>query len=74
MILHIFIIPQLGSGPLWKDKRSVACVDNWWITVLYLQNFVKNAQVISQFQINVDKCFINKLRMSHSSWHISGGT
>ena len=42
IIFTIFIIPHLGSGPLWDNTygNPRECLDNWWIMLLYLQNFV----------------------------------
>ncbi|KAJ4443417.1 hypothetical protein ANN_05085 [Periplaneta americana] len=44
ILIHASIIDKFGSGPLWDYVYGSAekkfCVDNWWSTLLHVQNYV----------------------------------
>ena len=41
LIFSMFIIPFLGSGPIWQlyEKVMSPCQDNWWTVLLQINNF-----------------------------------
>ncbi|KAF8782021.1 Nose resistant to fluoxetine protein 6 like protein [Argiope bruennichi] len=42
MILLLFTLPIIGSGPLWNsalDPPVSACENHWWTNLLYINNF-----------------------------------
>ncbi|KAF2881821.1 hypothetical protein ILUMI_24377 [Ignelater luminosus] len=43
MLVHGTFLRHMGDGPLWKlttTKLRDPCVENWWTTLLYVQNYV----------------------------------
>ena len=41
-VMLIFLIPSLGSGPLWKEYFTVQldkCSKNWWSNTLFINNW-----------------------------------
>jgi len=48
-ILFTFLIPLTSSGPLWHetiDPIINKCYKNWWISLLYLQNYFNVDQMV----------------------------
>ncbi|KAF5286023.1 hypothetical protein FQA39_LY16465 [Lamprigera yunnana] len=43
VVFHLSLINYMGSGPLWnqiiQDGLSRACRNNWWRTLLYINNY-----------------------------------
>ncbi|RWS23795.1 Nose resistant to fluoxetine protein 6-like protein, partial [Leptotrombidium deliense] len=42
-------LPHLGSGPLWHeiiDPIVNGCKENWWVDLLYLQNYVNSEKIV----------------------------
>ncbi|XP_054167794.1 nose resistant to fluoxetine protein 6-like [Oppia nitens] len=42
-LLFNFLLPLMGSGPIWHetiDKLINKCQQNWWLNLLYVQNFI----------------------------------
>ncbi|XP_069691598.1 nose resistant to fluoxetine protein 6-like [Periplaneta americana] len=44
ILLHVSFLDKLGSGPIWnflnEKKNKESCVENWWLTILNVQNYV----------------------------------
>jgi hypothetical protein len=41
--IHISLLRHFGSGPIWDiyvQERTIQCKQNWWATVLHIQNYV----------------------------------
>lgn len=51
LVILIFIVfPLMGDGPYWRgmiQKESDRCKQNWWVSALYLQSFVRSDQIVS---------------------------
>ncbi|XP_019884639.2 nose resistant to fluoxetine protein 6-like [Camponotus floridanus] len=48
IFFHAWILPLLGSGPLWKHEivqESTECSTNWWANLLYINNYVKPTEM-----------------------------
>ncbi|XP_033226510.1 nose resistant to fluoxetine protein 6-like [Belonocnema kinseyi] len=45
LLITIFILPHLGSGPIWekslKNILSGTCEQKWWTLLVYVQNYVR---------------------------------
>lgn len=58
MILYLTLFNHLTSGPFWSQniKLKEACEKNWWLTLLYIQNFwdVKDICVSQTWFLAVD--------------------
>ena len=49
LILLTFLLPLMGSGPVWKEVvgRNVKyCQDNWWLNLFLIQNLYKSDQMV----------------------------
>ncbi|KAF8796913.1 Nose resistant to fluoxetine protein 6 like protein [Argiope bruennichi] len=45
ILIHTFILPYVGSGPLWPDDAADKfCRKNWWWNLLYINNFVPQGE------------------------------
>ena len=47
-ILITFLLPLIGSGPIWKETVSPiieTCSTNWWMNLLYVQNMWRAPQI-----------------------------
>ncbi|XP_025162708.1 nose resistant to fluoxetine protein 6-like [Harpegnathos saltator] len=44
---YIWVLPQLGSGPFWNIvvEESAHCAKNWWLNLLYINNYVANSEL-----------------------------
>ncbi|XP_033213203.1 nose resistant to fluoxetine protein 6-like isoform X2 [Belonocnema kinseyi] len=46
LIISIFIIPYMGSGPRWEEFISLnysdKCKEKWWSFLLYTNNYIQN--------------------------------
>ncbi|EFN84804.1 Nose resistant to fluoxetine protein 6, partial [Harpegnathos saltator] len=44
---YIWIFPLLGSGPFWDKvvEESANCAKNWWINLLYINNYVATSEL-----------------------------
>ncbi|KAJ4443412.1 hypothetical protein ANN_05080 [Periplaneta americana] len=44
VLLQVSFLDKLGSGPIWdflyQKKEKANCVENWWVTLLNVQNYV----------------------------------
>lgn len=43
ILINVSVIKYVGSGPQWPilmDQFNGLCEDNWWKTLLYVQNYV----------------------------------
>lgn len=52
VILLFIVFPLAGDGPYWRgliQKQSDQCKQNWWISALYLQSFVRSDRIVSVF-------------------------
>ncbi|GFX67757.1 nose resistant to fluoxetine protein 6 [Trichonephila clavipes] len=51
LIACIYLIPYLGSGPVWKetvvDGLTEKCKNYWWANLVYINNFLPNAEMVS---------------------------
>ncbi len=50
-LLFSFLIPLLGSGPVWNQQISsyfVHCYSNWWQNLLYLQTFIDVKHMVNK--------------------------
>ncbi|XP_068083089.1 nose resistant to fluoxetine protein 6 [Anabrus simplex] len=59
VLLEVSLLRHAGSGPSWKYVQEYLgnhCENNWWITLLYLQNYIKvKEQCIDQaWYLSVD--------------------
>ncbi|GIY22649.1 nose resistant to fluoxetine protein 6 [Caerostris darwini] len=49
VIACLFLIPHLGSGPVWKetviDGLVEKCKKKWWTNLLFFNNFVPNSEM-----------------------------
>lgn len=49
-ICFVFLLPRFGSGPLWRETVGPivdGCRENWWVNLLYLQNYVNAERIVS---------------------------
>ncbi|RZC36860.1 nose resistant to fluoxetine protein 6-like [Asbolus verrucosus] len=57
-LIHIYLLEYFGNGPLWKvvDVSLIqTCKDNWWSTLLYITNFVREGNCLPQtWYLSVD--------------------
>jgi peptidoglycan/LPS O-acetylase OafA/YrhL len=47
-VMLVFLIPSLGSGPLWKeyfDVQTQKCYNNWWTTILFINNWFDESKM-----------------------------
>ena len=42
ILIHLSLILHFGSGPLWDVVMISTCKENWWATMLHIQNYVIN--------------------------------
>ncbi|XP_051154583.1 O-acyltransferase like protein-like [Leptopilina boulardi] len=46
LLITIFILPHLGSGPLWErglnKMLSNTCREKWWTLLIYMQNYIRS--------------------------------
>lgn len=45
-----FLIPLISSGPIWHETVDTfieSCYENWWVTLLYIQNYVNIDAAVS---------------------------
>lgn len=52
ILFTVSLMRHMGSGPLWNTYIDVAdklCVNNWWSTLLYVQNYVHPDSMVSSF-------------------------
>jgi len=50
IFFYATLLSHLGSGPLWDKWVGVNkqyCVDNWWINLLYINNYVKVSDMVT---------------------------
>lgn len=50
VILLFIIFPLAGDGPYWSgliQKQSDNCKQNWWVSALYLQSFIRQDRIVS---------------------------
>lgn len=64
-IMLTMSVRLFGSGPLQPITNAVWCGDcnqNWWMVVLYIQNYIKPAtmvwQIASDFEIWMNQCLL----------------
>lgn len=45
LLITMFILPHLGSGPLWEraleKKLTETCHEKWWTLLIYMQNYIR---------------------------------
>lgn len=49
-------LPRLGSGPLWQARMGLEqerCRQSWWLNVLYVNNYVGTADIVSVENCNL---------------------
>ena len=54
IFVTITLYKYIGSGPLWKAGKIFmpgTCETNWWINLLYIQNYYKKQEVVSTYTI-----------------------
>lgn len=52
IMIQATILKHMGNGPVWFMGKafSQVCVDNWWSSLLYVQNYVNpNEQVCNNY-------------------------
>ncbi|XP_069691572.1 nose resistant to fluoxetine protein 6-like [Periplaneta americana] len=60
VLLQASFLDKLGSGPIWdflyQKKEKANCVENWWATLLNVQNYVnfKNQCITPSWYLAVD--------------------
>ncbi|XP_066998619.2 nose resistant to fluoxetine protein 6 [Anabrus simplex] len=59
ILLHNSLLRHAGTGPMWDMIQKAignSCPDNWWITLLYVQNYVKVSKqcIIQAWYLSVD--------------------
>ena len=44
LLTYMYLVPPLGSGPLWGQIRNMTleCEQYWWTNLLFINNFVPN--------------------------------
>ena len=50
ILVHMSLVKYIGSGPFWKAAYlsfEKACGKNWWVTLLYFQNYFRKDDVVS---------------------------
>lgn len=51
-LLLNFLLPLMASGPVWRELTDTLmdkCYKNWWLNVLYLQNFINVKEMVKFF-------------------------
>ena len=48
IVLVIFVVPHVGSGPLWPElaRYNQHCHTHWWTNLLYINNLVHADQMV----------------------------
>lgn len=67
ILFFMRILPILGSGPLHKglSESSVAvCEENWFFTLLYVQNYATSNMVTDQMLYIIYMCICVRLTSS----------
>ncbi|XP_049772327.1 nose resistant to fluoxetine protein 6-like [Schistocerca cancellata] len=59
ILFYIYVLPYLGSGPLWKTtviQEKENCEKYWWANILYINNYVgaKNMCILPTWYLSVD--------------------
>lgn len=53
VIACVFLIPHLGSGPVWKetvfDQLTEKCRNSWWTNLLFINNFISSEDMCLQW-------------------------
>lgn len=64
-IVLVFVVVSVfryfGSGPFWETYSrplQFYCEENWWKTMLFIQNYAQPEEMVSFIFVNV--CIINK--------------
>lgn len=50
MFYTVSLLRFLGNGPLWPGvmvSLSGQCVQNWWASFLYVQNYLNSVDIVS---------------------------
>ena len=58
IVLAIFVVPHLGSGPLWLElaRYTQHCNSHWWTNLLYINNFVHEDNVVGLTRVWSEAC------------------
>ena len=79
MLLWLYVVPHLGSGPVWyRTQQRTSCFNYWWTNLLYIQNFypIQYGDIVSKltgilYQIldNSLVIFFKKETYGGSKWY-----
>lgn len=71
LVILIFIVyPLMGDGPYWKgliQKESDNCKENWWVSALFLQSFIRQDKIVSKITQRSSNSFTLLTRKGSSS-------
>ncbi len=70
-LLLNFLLPLMASGPVWRELTDTLmdrCYKNWWLNVLYLQNFINVKEMVKFFS---DYLFQKSLKLTLNIFKIT---
>lgn len=71
------------GGPMWKhivEKEQLACRNNWWLNLLYINNYFKQDEIVSNIHNNNKNKFhyvpktSNSLQCMIHGWYLAADT
>jgi hypothetical protein len=60
-LLLNFLLPLMASGPVWRELTDTLmdkCYKNWWLNILYLQNFINVKEMVKFFFDLIIKTYV----------------
>ncbi|KAJ8667289.1 hypothetical protein QAD02_008951 [Eretmocerus hayati] len=74
VLFHAYILPHVGSGPLWSsiiDQQADNCASTWWAHLLYLNTYrtMDRLCIFQSWYLSVDfHCYVLSIFLIHEFW------